>query len=270
MAPRPTAQLPARAIVYPAYLTNMDGTVFAPPPPFVDVSALDASAHGAAAAIGSAAGAFHGYASPEQVAFLYLHAGQMAAELIAPLTPYTCPPVSIGLEVNDRRNLGSFLLDSKTRLAGRDPVGLTNRVNLNLVHLSRSPASVLSTLLHEMLHAAQAAAGVEIRNNYHPKSFVDASLALGIPTNSQGYDLGISPAGAFDLYCQRNGIAGRPAAAPTSEPSPTFLPPIALPVPQGSKMKKWVCTGCAKPMVVRCARELNATCQDCGTPFVRA
>jgi hypothetical protein len=250
----------------------MDGTSYAPPPPYLDLAPLDRSAHDAAAAIGSAAGAFHGYATPAQVSFLYTHARQMASHLIAPLTPYTCPPVTIGLEVNDRRNLGSFLLDSKTRLAGRDALGLTSRVNLNLIHLSRSPAQVLSTLLHEMLHAAQASAGIQIRNNYHPKSFVDASAALGIPTNSQGYDLGITPGGAFDLYCRAHGISGcpTPQAVNDPSPSPSFLPPTILPTPKGSKMAKFTCQGCPRPMVVRCARDLHATCDDCGQPFVRA
>lgn len=235
-----------------------------------DLAPLDDAASRAAAAIGSAAGAFHGYVSAEQVAFLYLHTETMSAELF-PLTPYKCPRVTVGLEVKDRRNLGSFLLDKNSGLAGRDALGIGYRVNLNLIHLDRSPAAALSTLLHEMLHAAQAAAGIPIRNNYHPKSFVEACDVLGIPTNSQGYDLGITPAGAFDNYCKRHNVAGRPSlsADPSAAPLPSFLP-VPAPRPSGSKMHKWACQGCARPMIVRCARALSATCNTCGTAFVQA
>ncbi len=59
------------------------------------------------------------------------------------------------------------------------------------------------------------------------------------------------------------------------------LGPVLRPCPAGrgtrggksysaTRMHKFTCTGCQPPMIVRCARDLHATCTDCNTPFARS
>jgi hypothetical protein len=198
---------------------------------------------------------FHGLVPAEVITFLYEHAKMMAAELVSPLIGHPMPEIIVSIDRNDRRQLGHYKI-------GRDGLGLRWRISMNILHLGRPRGDVLSTLLHEIMHAVQHATGKPAKiANYHNAEFREWCERLGVPTDSRGHDLGITPDGTFAAYLKRHKIEG----------TLKLLPPKSLPKPGGSKLKKWSCQGCDEPVNVRVAIEdFDATCNLCDTAFVYA
>lgn len=130
--------------------------------------------------------------------------------------------------------------------------------------LSDGLYEIADTVVHEMVHAFNHANGIKdvSGGQYHNRKFADLAETVGLVVSkgSRGFAY-TSPQGeegkAFRDWVDSIGIDAsvfnivrierRGAKAPT-------------------KMKKWTC-GCGTN--VRCAVELAATCDYCGTPFVR-
>jgi hypothetical protein len=180
---------------------------------------------------------WHGLVKPEALTFLHQHAALLTAEVVGPvlaLDPKTVPEVVVSIE---KTTNGHYKI-------GRDGLGLKWRVVMNVIYLGRPRTEVLSTLLHEILHATQEAHGKQITKAHHNGEFREWASRAGIPCNEKGVSEGVIPDSPFAAYCKRHKIDG--ALAP------------------GSKMKKWTCE-CG--VNVRCAVELDAICNDCGEPF---
>lgn len=192
---------------------------------------------------------------PELMEWLYKHLRGMAEEICKP-RGFPLPEIVISVDVNDRRQLGHFKI-------GRDGLGLKWRVSMNLVHLARPQASVLSTLLHEMLHAWQHQAGrPPKRAQTHNVEFRKACDALGIPTDARGRDHGINPEGELAKYLARHKIDG----------AVELLDERDKVKPKGSTLAKMVCECLGEELVpLRVAwgkvDDLDVVCQKCNEPY---
>jgi uncharacterized protein involved in outer membrane biogenesis len=215
------------------------------------VAKLDHSAAAAVfkVAVSNEEGAFHGYVSSETMEFLYSHLPLLAAEMIQKHLGLASPEFTLSVDKNNKRQLAHYKV-------GRDGLGLKERISLNVFHLASSKASVISTVLHEMLHGVQYSHGKPGKGNYHNAEFVGYCAKLGIPTNDKGQDLGIDPNGLFADYAKRHNLEGKFELAKKDAPKP-----------KGSNLKKWTCS-CG--VNVRVAiDDFEATCNKCDTEFVR-
>jgi len=194
-----------------------------------------------------------GYVPAEVMEFLYKHAQLMAAEILKP-EGWSCPEIIVSVDVNNAKQLGHFKI-------GRDGLGLKWRISMNLRHLTRARGDVLSTLLHEMMHAWQHAYGKPPKSaKTHNMEFMEVCERLGIPTDKGGHDCGIAPAGLFAAYLTRHKIEGKLG----------LVPRALAGKPKGSPLKKMIC-GCEGDDLVplRVARpdELDCTCNRCGEDY---
>jgi hypothetical protein len=140
--------------------------------------------------------------------------------------------------------------------SGRNGFGLRHEITLNSKHINNSPAELLLTFFHELLHAWQEAHGKPGRHNHHNADLRQKALEYGLIVDMKG--ITTVQAGEFTAFLQELGIDPSPLPKPEDEPAPR---------PRGqSKLKKWSC-GCTN---VRCAVELNASCLKCGEMFARA
>jgi hypothetical protein len=194
-------------------------------------------------------GAFHGYVSSETMEFLYSHLPLLAAEMIQKHLGLPSPEFTLSVDKNNKKQLAHYKI-------GRDGLGLKERISLNVLHLASPKASVISTVLHEMLHGVQYSSGKPGKGNYHNAEFIRWCETLGVPTNDRGHDLGIAPDGLFAQYAKRHNLEGRFELAKKNAPKP-----------KGSNLRKWTCS-CG--VNVRVAIEdFQATCNKCDTEFVR-
>jgi hypothetical protein len=139
---------------------------------------------------------------------------------------------------------------------GRNGLGLRHEIMVNSQHLSRPPALVLETLLHELLHQWQDLHGKSGKGNFHNLQFRQKAASLGLIVSHKGHSLGVKP-GFFTELLARGGV------------DISVFPPVAL-QNQGhlrgnSKMRKWSCR-CTN---VRAAVILEARCLKCGELFQR-
>jgi hypothetical protein len=125
--------------------------------------------------------------------------------------------------------------------------------------LARPVHDIAETLIHEMVHYANALDGIDdcSRNQYHRKSFKERCGTIG-------------------LLCEKDGSHGwgqtslTPALAKIVEAA--GIDPEAFSLFRthcdhekvGSRMKKWRC-GCT---TIRAAVEVDATCNRCGGRFL--
>jgi hypothetical protein len=215
----------------------------------LDPSKLDASARNAVrkVAISNKEGAFHGYVSAEVMDFLYSHLPTLISEMILPVLGVpSSPEFTISVEKLNKRQLAHYKV-------GRDGLGIKERIAFNVLYISKDKANLISTLLHEMLHGVQYAHGKPGKGNYHNAEFIGWCERLGIPTNSKGTDLGITPDGLFAQYAKRHGLEGKFELLKNQKPKAG-----------GSKLKKWSC-GCTNVRVA--IEDFEATCNKCGNEF---
>jgi len=195
----------------------------------------------------------HGNVPTEVMAWLYEHAKTMGEELLHPLG-FKCPEIIVSVDVNNKRQLGHFKI-------GRDGLGLRWRISMNLRHLARAKGDVLSTLLHEMMHAWQHDGGAPPKNpKTHNTEFREACEQLGIPTDKQGHDCGITPGGPFAAYLAKHKIDGTVG----------LVPKKLAGTGKGSPLKKFVCACEGEDLVpIRVAKvdALDCTCNKCGEDY---
>lgn len=158
------------------------------------------------------------------------------------------PVPAIQVEAIRYRTLGTYR-------SGRNGFALKDEITINARHAGQALSEVLTTLLHELLHAWQEVYGRPGRGNYHNKEFRAKAGSLGLVVNERG-ETYVMP-GRFTEILHRYGIDAT-TTPPAPLASPTFVGP-------GSKLKKWSC-GCTN---VRAAVELEAVCARCGEWFVR-
>jgi len=144
-------------------------------------------------------------------------------------------------------------------------MGVRWNVNLNPIHLARPLYHVLGTLLHELAHCWQFEKGSASKPPHHNREFVWKCEAFGIPTNSEGHDLGVRRGSRFHEHCETHGVAfpADPASEPDDRKAPQPLLTEAPVKPKGSKLVKWLCR-CEDSVPIRVARaDLDVTCNRC-------
>ena len=139
----------------------------------------------------------------------------------------------------------------------RGELGTRYHITINTNELSRGPAQVLATLCHELVHHWQAHIGKPSRSRYHNVEFRVRAAACGLLVDKRGCHSGYTR--AFTELMERYGVnidaLHREQDAAEIRPYGASVRPI--------KMAKWSCR-CTR---VRCARDLEATCRKCHTPF---
>ena len=138
--------------------------------------------------------------------------------------------------------------------------GIDDEVVISSRHLRRTPAEILRTLLHEMVHQWQHRHGRpgKTRGSHHNLEFRAKCAELGIPCDARGCSVGVVAGSPFDVLLRAHGAAAQDsllAAAAAGVAGAGSAP--------GSKLKKWRC-GCTN---VRCAVGLDARCLRCGERF---
>jgi hypothetical protein len=140
---------------------------------------------------------------------------------------------------------------------GHNGFGLRGEIAINSRYLrgQRQQWEVLGTLLHEMLHAWQQAHGEPGKGNYHNHEFRNKALMYGLVIDRRGRTRYLDDSPFVRLLKQyRVDVPPLPSAAAGEKRE------------RGeSKMKKWSCR-CTN---LRCAKELNAVCRNCGQEFNR-
>ena len=140
---------------------------------------------------------------------------------------------------------------------GRNGFGIKHEIALNIRYIDRPFAEVLSTLLHEQLHAWQGLYGRPGKNNYHNRAYRNKAQLYGLVVDERGHTIGIERGRFTELLSQHN------------------IDTIVLPMPGqqpyvrrhgDSKMRKWQC-GCT---IARCATNMAARCDRCGLRFEEA
>jgi hypothetical protein len=136
-----------------------------------------------------------------------------------------------------------------------------NEISIAAEHLAGSVEDIMGTLLHEMVHHANALKGVADGSGprgYHTRVFRDLARAVGLTVECDG---------RHGWAITRLGAKARRAVLRFKPQKHAFEMFRKRPEPhQGpTKMRKWSC-GCT---TVRCATDLRATCEECGQRFER-
>jgi hypothetical protein len=139
---------------------------------------------------------------------------------------------------------------------GRNPLGLKHEITLNARYLGRPLGDQLSTLLHELLHEWQHLYGKAGQHNYHNRQFQNKALLYGLVVDHRGHT-NVRPGRFTDLLASSGVDLG---SVHTAEDHPVSARPVGY---GHSKMQKYRC--CCT--TVRCATELAAHCDKCGTRF---
>jgi hypothetical protein len=161
------------------------------------------------------------------------------------------PPLLVVFE-QARGELGHYV-------PGRNAAGLRGEISVNPRYASqRSELDLAATVLHELLHAFEDAAGSapKARNNYHSAWFQKEARKLGIPCSKYGRDQGIQAGSPFYIWAQEKGLSGEAVLKDGSS--------ARRPKP---KRLRWTCGfGCVSVLVAR-GQTLRARCTRCDTDF---
>lgn len=177
------------------------------------------------------------------------------------------PPAPISFDPTSAATLGSYRLD-------RDGLALNHRINLNARYVESNSTLRHAVLLHEMIHLWEHVVhGREVGGSYHTRRFCSCASDLGIPTNSNGYYLGIRPHSPFVTWLMERGID--PASELICE-GPAEAKPSASPQDprrrhaeqRRSHLARWTC-GCERKVWVSAGQDLKAHCCVCDQLFKR-
>jgi len=154
----------------------------------------------------------------------------------------------IVFEIKNKKTLGSYTI-------AHNGFGAKDEITFNIRHINRPKFKLLSTLLHEMLHLYENRFREDDGTkytNHHNKFFREKSKEFGIPSNHRGQTLEII--NPFLDLVKKHGIDIEEKEIETEV------------ISAKSKMKKWSC----KCMNIRSAKEVDATCNNCGQNFEMA
>jgi hypothetical protein len=171
------------------------------------------------------------------------------------------PVITIQSRGRSKNTLGWFMGEAWADLKEDEPEKKIPEITICAESLDRSTLEVFHTLIHEMVHLRNFDRGIKdcSKGGYHNKKFKEACeiIGLDVEKTKKGYSDTSLTSELIDLIKQ---IKVNSAAFDIFR-----SPPEAKKGP-GSKLKKWSC-GCTN---IRVATELNAICQTCENPFVRA
>jgi len=169
---------------------------------------------------------------------------------------------------------------------------ILDEINFVPEHLGRDVFDIAETLMHELVHLANFAAGIKdcTSNQYHNSHFRDRAVAIAM-TCTRTAKRGWSKTGLTPELRER--IAG---LYPDASAFDLFrLPPPPLRLPKGTrsgvtvhggieardtggvhvqegkkkKLAKWTCLGRCASAWVASGTELHAECLECGSIFIR-
>jgi len=139
---------------------------------------------------------------------------------------------------------------------GRSGLGTRFSICLNATHLPGEHLyRILRWLLHELIHQWQEEHGKLCSPPYHNKQFRQKATECGLLTDARGADLGHTE--VFSAVVAKHSAWPNIPVAEASENQ------VRKHGGSGSKLKKWSC-GCTN---VRCAVQLDATCNRCQKKF---
>lgn len=202
-----------------------------------------------------------------------------AAEMVLWFKPQGLPLPVITVQGSERRAYGWFAWSRWESTNG----GIHDEINFVAEYLGRDVFDIAATLMHELVHLANYAAGIRdcSSNQYHNRNFRDRALAVGMSCermNPYGWaKTGLTPllreridllrpdAGAFDLF--------RLPPAPRREAGSNVVDTqsdgqLCIQTKK-KKLSKWVCLGECAAAWVASGTELRATCDACGSSFIR-
>lgn len=153
---------------------------------------------------------------------------------------------------------------------GRNEWSVRNQINLNQKHLNRPLWELLSTLLHEMVHAWEyqyLPAKERTKSWYHTRTFRDLMKQFGIHCNEKGQHVGLCMTGPFVYHLKRHGVRfdGLRQRSAGVRGNIVDINPGTDKKKGSSKLKKWSC-GCTN---IRSAVQVQAVCEACGQRFER-
>lgn len=120
------------------------------------------------------------------------------------------PPVMITL--HRKRNARGYFWADQWRREDDDDLQMPE-IALNPEHMGRTPAEVLSTLVHEMVHHQQQVEGTPPKSPYHNKEWASMMDAVGLQPTTTGTEDGartgrncthlIEAGGRFAVSCEK-------------------------------------------------------------------
>ena len=167
------------------------------------------------------------------------------------------PHAEITIQSKGRKNAVGWFTTDKVWKNGETRY---HEINLSAEHLDRSFEEIASTLIHEMVHLAnsgEAIKDVSGSNGYHNKRFMVRAEGVGLIVEKGKHGFAYTSLGD-----NLKNWLGRQGADP--EAFNTFRLRQETKQKKPTKMQKYYC-GCT---ILRCATELDASCNLCGEPFV--
>ena len=153
---------------------------------------------------------------------------------------------------------------------GRNSFAVKEQINLNRLHIDRPLWSILSTLLHEMVHSYEYTYVPENKRTkswYHSKAFRDKMESFGIICADNGCHIGLEANGPFVHILMQHGVSFDevPGFSGNGNSPEGMVPIDTKPKIKGkSKLKKWTC-GC---QIVRIGtKSFSARCLICNQEF---
>lgn len=202
-----------------------------------------------------------------------------AGEVRAWFKPQRLPLSVITIQGGWRNTLGWF---AWSRWEIRDGA-ILDEINFVAEHLGRDVYDIAATLLHELVHLANYAAGIRdcSSNQYHNGHFRDRALAVGLACERMGArgwaKTSLTPAlrdriaalrpdpAAFDLFR----LPPAPVRAIGGVVAGDESEGCRLVRTKKKKLAKWTCHGSCASAWVASGTELHAICLACGSEFYR-
>ena len=181
---------------------------------------------------------------------------EKAFESFVPLFGREMPRPVITVQSKGRMNaLGWFWKDG---WANGEP-GKLPEINLSAEHLAREPEKIAATLIHEMVHYANALDGVRdcTGHQYHNRQFKERAESVGLVVER----IGGRGWATTSLSEGLRGVVREAGLKP--EPFSLFRQDQEA-GPAKTWMRKWRCD-CTN---IRAATEVRARCEKCGNTFM--
>jgi hypothetical protein len=141
--------------------------------------------------------------------------------------------------------------------AARGELGTKDNITFNTHELARDVPLLLATLCHELLHLWQTYHGTPGKGNYHNVEFRSKARACGLVVDDRGCHSGYTQ--TFAAVLAKYGVE----TGPLVDEFAVSQLRLYRAAHRDLKMKRWWC-GCTN---VRCATDLDASCNRCGGTF---
>lgn len=203
---------------------------------------------------------------------------RLAAEMVLWFKPERLPLPVITIQGGRRNALGWF---AWSRWESRDGA-IIDEINFVPEYLDRDIFDIAGTLLHELVHLANYTAEIKdcSSNQYHDAHFRNRAVAVGLSCERFG-NYGWAKTGLTAALRDRiTGLRPDASAFDLFRLPPAPYPPSDFSVgtdgegnvllqTKKKKLSKWSCLEKCAALWVASGTNLNALCQDCGSPFFR-